>query len=53
MFTEINAAEYLDDLWGRDGQHMHILITKFEVVIVSFVVGQYILLYVFAMRFCM
>ena len=44
VFTEIDATEYLDDLWGRNGQH----ITKFEVVIVNFVVGQYMLLYAFA-----
>ena len=35
MFTEIDATEYLDDLWGRDGPHMHIHITKFEEVIIS------------------
>ena len=35
MFTEIDATEYLDDLWGRDGPHMHIYITKFEEVIIS------------------
>ena len=34
MFTEIDATEYLDDLWGRDGPHMHIHITKFEEVII-------------------
>ena len=32
MFTEIDATEYLDDLWGRDGPHMHLHITKFEEV---------------------
>ena len=35
VFTEIDATEYLDDLWGRDGPHMHIHITKFEEVLVS------------------
>ena len=38
---------------GRDGSHMHIHITKFEVVIVNFVVGRYMLLYAFAMQVCM
>ena len=33
MFTKIDATEYLDDLWGRDGPHMHIHITKFEEVL--------------------
>ena len=31
VFTEIDATEYLDDLWGRDGPHM-LHITKFEEV---------------------
>ena len=29
MFTEINATEYLDDLWDRDGPYMHLYIKKF------------------------
>ena len=32
MFTEIDATEYLDDLWSRDGPHKHLHITKFEEV---------------------
>ena len=36
MFTEIDATEYLDDLWGRDGPHMYIHITKFEEVIIMY-----------------
>ena len=44
MFTEIDATEYLDDLWGRDGPHMYIHITKFEEVIIS---CNYVCLYVY------
>ena len=32
VFTEIDATEYLDDLWSRHGPHLHIHISKFEEV---------------------
>ena len=32
MFTEIDATEYLDDLWGTNGPHLHLHITNFEEV---------------------
>ena len=36
VFTEIDATEYLDDLWGKDGPHMHLHITKFEEVCIYY-----------------
>ena len=29
VFTEIDATEYVDDLWGRDVPHMHLHIMKY------------------------
>ena len=30
MFCDIDATEYLDDLWSRHGPHLHVNISKFE-----------------------
>ena len=32
VFCDIDATEYLDDLWGRHGLHLHVNISKFEEV---------------------
>ena len=32
MFCDIDATEYLDDLWSRHGPHLHVNISKFEEV---------------------
>ena len=47
MFIKIDATEYLDDLWGRDGPHMYIHITKFKEVIIS---CNYVCLYIYACK---